>query len=195
MFDLDLFETEPQTIAELHAAGRRVICYISVGSWEEWRPDAAAFPPEVIGNRYEGWPGERWLDIRRVDVLEPILIARFRLCREKGFDAVEPDNIDGYDNDTGFAIGYDDQLRNNRWLAGQAHALGLSIGLKNDPGQAADLAAAFDCALTEDCYDQGWCDLMAPFLDAGKAVLVAEYTDTDADFAEACAELQPGVSA
>jgi endo-alpha-1,4-polygalactosaminidase (GH114 family) len=190
-YDLDLFDTDPKTIAALHAAGKKVICYISAGSWEDWRPDAAAFPRDVIGKDYEGWPGERWLDIRRIDLLAPIMSARLSLCRDRGFDAVEPDNIDGYANDTGFTISYEDQLRYNRWLASEAHALGLSIGLKNDPEQAADLVADFDWSLTEDCYDQGWCDSLAPFLAAGKAVLAAEYTDTGVDFEEACATLEP----
>jgi hypothetical protein len=190
-YDLDLFDTAPETVAALHAAGKKVICYISAGSWEDWRPDAAAFPQEVIGTKYQGWPGERWLDIRRIDLLGPIMAARLTLCHEKGFDAVEPDNIDGYSNNTGFAISYEEQLRYNRWLAVEAHSVGLSIGLKNDPEQAADLVADFDWSLTEDCYDQGWCDSLAPFLAAGKAVLAAEYTDTSVDFEEACARLEP----
>jgi len=191
VYDIDLFETDAATIADLHARGRRAICYLSVGSWEDWRPDASGFPEEVIGNQYEGWPGERWLDVRRIELLGPIMTARLRLCREKGFDAVEPDNIDGYDNDTGFPITYDDQLRYNRWLASEAHALGLSIGLKNDPEQAAELVLDFDWALTEDCFDQGWCESLSPFLEAGKAVFAAEYTDTGVDFDRACAELLP----
>ena len=191
VYDLDLFETPPETVAALHARGRQVICYLSAGSWEDWRPDAGAFPPEVIGRAYTGWPGERWLDVRQIDRLAPILTDRLELCRDKGFDAVEPDNIDGYDNETGFDITPDDQLAFNRWLASQAHALGLSIGLKNDPEQAADLAADFDWALTEDCFDQGWCDSMLPFLEARKPVFAAEYTDTGVDFEAACAALTP----
>ncbi len=195
VYDLDLFETEAARIADLHARGRRTICYLSVGSWEDWRPDASEFPKDVIGERYEGWPGERWLDVRRIDLLGPIMTARLHMCREKGFDAVEPDNIDGYDNDTGFPITYDDQLRYNRWLASEAHALGLSIGLKNDPEQAAELVLDFDWALTEDCFDQGWCESLSPFLQAGKAVFVAEYSDTGVEFDRACADLpQAGFS-
>jgi hypothetical protein len=195
VYDLDLFETDAGTIADLHARGRRTICYLSVGSWEDWRPDASDFPEDAIGEKYEGWPGERWLDVRRIDLLEPIMTARLRMCHEKGFDAVEPDNIDGYDNDTGFPITYDDQLRYNRWLASEAHALGLSIGLKNDPEQAAELLLDFDWALTEDCFDQGWCASLSPFLEAGKAVFAAEYADTGVDFDRACAELpQAGFS-
>ena len=191
VYDLDLFDTDPTTIAALHGRGVHVICYISAGSWEDWRPDAGAFPPEVVGKEYEGWPGESWLDIRRIDLLAPIMSARMGLCREKGFDAVEPDNIDGYANDTGFPISAGDQLRYNLWLAGEAHSLGLSIGLKNDPEQVADLVSAFDWALVEDCYDQEWCDELAPFLQAGKAVFAAEYIDAVVDFQAACDELGP----
>jgi len=190
-FDLDLFETPVEVIEALHARGARVICYLSAGSWEEWRPDADDFPPEVIGRAYTGWAGERWLDVRQIDRLAPVLMARLELCRDKGFDAIEPDNLDGYDNDTGFAITAGDQLAFNRWLAEQAHALGLSIGLKNDPEQAAELVEDFDWALTEDCFDQGWCSAMQPFLDAGKAVFVAEYSDTGVDFEAACQALVP----
>ena len=71
-------------------------------------------------------------------------MTRLRLCREKGFDAVEPDNIDAYTNDTGFPMTYEDQLRFNRWPASEAHALGLSIGLKVDPDQIHDLVFDFD---------------------------------------------------
>jgi endo-alpha-1,4-polygalactosaminidase (GH114 family) len=131
----------------------------------------------VLGNDYEGWPGERWLDIRRIDLLAPIMRARLDLCRAKGFDGVEPDNVDGYANDTGFALTYGDQLAYNRWLADEAHARGLSIGLKNDAEQVGDLLTHFDWALTEDCFAQGWCGEVAPFVEAGKAVFAAEYTD------------------
>jgi len=195
VFDLDLFETSAEEVARLHAAGRRVICYLSAGSWEEWRPDAGDFPEAVIGADYEGWPGEKWLDIRQLDALRPVLRARLDLCREKGFDAVEPDNIDGYTNDTGFPLTADDQLAFNVWLAGEAHARGLSIGLKNDPDQAAELEPYFEWALTEDCFDEGWCAQMEPFIRAGKAVFAAEYTDTGVDWEAACADAEAlGVS-
>jgi hypothetical protein len=177
VYDIDMFDNDASTVAALHAHGRVVLCYISVGSWEDWRPDADQFPPEALGNDYEGWPGEKWLDIRRIDLLAPIMRARLDLCQAKGFDGVEPDNVDGYTNDTGFPLTYQDQLAYNTWLADEAHARGLSIGLKNDEVQAADLVAYFDWAMTEDCFADEWCEEIAPFTDAGKAVLAAEYTD------------------
>ena len=177
MYDIDLFENTAATVAALHGAGRYVVCYISVGSWENFRPDASDFPPEVIGNVYEGFPDERWLDIRQIDQLAPILRSRLDDCAAKGFDGVEPDNIDGYQNNTGFPISAADQLLFNRWLANEAHTRGLSIGLKNDPDQVGQLIADFDWGLTEDCFIDGFCGMFTPFVAAGKPVFAAEYTD------------------
>jgi hypothetical protein len=123
VYNVDGFDTPAATVRLLHARNRRVICYISAGSWEDWRPDARRFPAGVLG-RSNGWAGERWLDIRRLDVLTPILRARLDMCRAKGFDAVEPDNVDGYANRTGFRLSAADQLRFNRWIAHETHAVG-----------------------------------------------------------------------
>jgi hypothetical protein len=126
-------------VAALRAAGRHVVCHISAGSYEDWRPDAASFLASVLGLS-NGWAGERWLDIRRLDVLQPILTNRIRMCRDKGFSTVDPDNVDGYSNRTGFPLVAADQLAFNGWLAATAHAhglsIGLSIGLKNDLGRS-----------------------------------------------------------
>jgi hypothetical protein len=190
MYDIDLFENNASVIAKLHTQGRKVVCYVSVGSWEDWRPDAGQFPASVIGKDYEGWPGENWLDIRQIELLAPVMRARLDLCRDKGFDGIEPDNIDGYTNDTGFPLTYEDQIRYNLWLADEAHARGLSIGLKNDPDQVADLLHHFDWALTEDCFAEAWCQEMAPFIEMGKPVLAAEYTDTGVTIGELCQEAE-----
>ncbi|MFN4218582.1 MAG: endo alpha-1,4 polygalactosaminidase, partial [Candidatus Bipolaricaulia bacterium] len=149
VYDIDLFDNDASVVAALHAQGRKVICYINAGAWEAWRPDADQFPPEVLGNDYAGWPGEKWLDIRRIDLLAPIMRARLDLCKAKGFDGVDPDNLDGYQNNTGFPLTYQDQLTYNIWLANEAHARGLSIGLKNDPDQVSDLLPYFEWAVVE----------------------------------------------
>ncbi|HTC71785.1 MAG TPA: endo alpha-1,4 polygalactosaminidase, partial [Solirubrobacteraceae bacterium] len=86
-YDIDGFENGAAEVTALHAQGKHVICYIDVGTWENWRSDARKFPSSVLG-KPNGWPGERWLDIRQLSILEPIMTARFQMCREKGFDAV-----------------------------------------------------------------------------------------------------------
>ena len=111
---------------------------------------------------------------------------RLDLCKAKGFDAVEPDNIQIYDNDTGFPSTYADQLAYAHWFADEAHARGLAIGLKNAADMVADSLPFFDFAITEDCFVQGWYSLVLPFIAAGKPVFAAEYTDTGVDFQAAC---------
>ncbi len=189
VYDIDL-DVHASAVEHFHGQGAKVICYISVGSYENWRTDADQFPEEVLGKKYEGWSGERWLDIRRIDLLAPIMLARLDECAEKGFDAVEPDNIEIYTNETGFPLTYDDQLRYAIWLANEAHARGLAIGLKNAPDQVGDLVDLYDFAITEDCFYYGWCDQMVPFIAAGKPVFAAEYTDLDGDFADYCRQSQ-----
>ncbi|HPW36136.1 MAG TPA: endo alpha-1,4 polygalactosaminidase [Syntrophorhabdus sp.] len=189
MYDIDLFETDPSVVLSLHDQGKRVICYFSAGSLEQWRPDASAFPPSVIGKPLAGWPGERWLDIRKIDIVGPIMAARLDLCREKGFDGVETDNIEGYANDTGFPLTYEDQLKYNAFLAHEAHARGLSIGLKNDLDQIPDLVHLFDWALNEQCFQFDECHKLMPFIEAGKAVFHVEYKLPAKRFCSAANEL------
>jgi hypothetical protein len=186
VYDIDLFDNDVSVIEELHRQGRKVICYISVGSREDWRPDADQFPDEVLGNDYDGWPGEKWLDIRRIDLLAPIMRSRLDLCKAKGFDGVEPDNIEIYNNETGFPLTYEDQLTYARWLANEAHSRGLAIGIKNAPDMVRDSLSFFDFAITEDAFYYGWIKEMIPFIKANKPVFAAEYTDLDVDFPAAC---------
>lgn len=174
-FDVDGFETPRATVAALHRSGRVAICYLDVGSWERYRPDAKRFPRSVIGRRYEGFPDERWLDIAHFHRFAPILEQRFRLCARKGFDAVEPDNLAGFENRTGFPLTAADQLRFNRWVAARVHALGLAVALKNDPRQVSALLPRFDFAIVEQCFQYDECGSYKPFVVAGKAVFEAEY--------------------
>jgi hypothetical protein len=190
VYDIDLY-VDQAVIDELHAKGRKAICYISVGSYEDWRPDADQFPPEVLGNAYEGWPGEKWLDIRRMDLLAPILLARLDLCKAKGFDAIEPDNMEIYTNDTGFPLSYDDQLNFALWLADEAHQRGLAIGQKNASDQVEDLVEVYDFAITEDYFYYEEAESMLPYIQAGKPVFAAEYTDLPGDFAKFCRQSKP----
>ena len=184
-FSIDGFENPASTVATLHARGYRVICYVSVGSWENYRPDAAAFPAATKGSKVSGWAGEKWLDIRRIDLLRPVMTARFKMCADKGFDAVEPDLMDGYSNRTGFALTAADQLTYNRWVADTVHSFGMSVLLKGDPEQAAQLEPWFEFALNEECAQYDECGDYAPFFAAGKTVLHVEYTGTLASFCTA----------
>lgn len=174
VYDIDGFDRSAAEVAALHREGRKAICYLSTGAWEEFRPDAARFPTEVLG-KGNGWKGERWLDIRRTDVLGPLMETRIAMCAKKGFDAVEPDNMDGYRNRSGFPLTAADQLRYNRLIARTAHRHGLAVGLKNDLPQIPELVADFDFAVNEQCAQYDECAELTPFVKAGKAVFHVEY--------------------
>ncbi|MFC8292276.1 endo alpha-1,4 polygalactosaminidase [Streptomyces sp. NPDC057242] len=181
VYDIDGFDHPASAVKDLHARGRKVICYLSTGAWEDFRPDAGRFPEAVLGGG-NGWKGERWLDVRRTDVLGPLMAERLDMCRDKGFDAVEPDNMDGYKNRTGFPLTAADQLRYNRLIARLAHERGLAVGLKNDLDQIPELLPDFDFAVNEQCAEYEECDRLTPFVKAGKAVFHVEYELTTARF-------------
>ena len=179
VYDVDLYATNGTTlntaaVATIHAVGAHAVCYVDAGTWEDFRPDAGAYPASIKGLS-NGWPGERWLDIRATSILLPIITARVAKCEAAGFDAVDFDNVDGYENKTGFPLTAAEQLTFNEDLAAIAHAHGLSVGLKNDIDQLGQLQSTFDFALNEQCAQYDECDAYDRWTAAGKAVVEVEY--------------------
>jgi hypothetical protein len=193
VYDIDGQLNSAATVAELHRRGKKVICYFDAGVYETYRPDAGRFQtlkPQIWGNPDVGWDNSYWLDIRRIDELRPIMQDRIKMCKDKGFDAVEPDEITNWSNDSGFPIRYQDQIAYNRAIASWVHAAGLSVGLKGDLEQAHDLVGDFDWTLNEECFQYDECTTVTNsgpgadgkdysglplFVKANKAVWVAEY--------------------
>ena len=187
-------------VSTLHSQGKKVICYMDAGTSEDFRYDFSSFPSALMGAT-NGWPGEKWLDVRPsgpdYSQLQQIMTKRFQQCKAEGFDAVEPDNIDSWDgNNPGFPTTASDQATYNKWIATTVHGLGLSVGLKNDGDQTGsanssdtnaqdNLTPAFDWAIDEQCNQYSECDLFAPFVTAGKAVFNAEYSGSTSTFCPA----------
>ena len=188
VYDLDLESVEASEIAALSVRGIRTICYVSVGTMENYRDDADRFPKRVLGSQLGNWPNERYLDIRDLDAVLPIMAARFDRCAQKGFDAVEPDNMDLHHNDPGFPIGAAEQTRYALALAELAHARGLAIGQKNAEDLTPSLVDHFDFLIVEHCFASDRCDEGVAYIEAGKAVFAAEYLHRPVDFEAACAE-------
>jgi hypothetical protein len=185
---IDLFTNDGTTlnsaaVKRIHTAEKHAVCYVSAGAWEDWRPDAAKYPAKIRG-RSNGWPGERWLDIRAIGVLKPLITARVDKCVKAGFDAVDFDNVDGFTNDTGFPLTGAHQLAFNRMLAKLVHARGLAVGLKNDLEQAAKLRANFDFAVNEQCFAYDECSRYDAWIKSGRPVVQIEY---EGDTAHLCA--------
>ena len=121
------------------------------------------------------------------------MVDRMKLCKAKGFDAVDPDNVEDVDtwgDVTGFHLKRWDSIVYIRRLAANAHALGLAFGLKNasDLARYSEVMSVADFTVTEDCFAQGWCADSKPFIDAGKPVFALEYTDNRISFTAFCAQ-------
>jgi len=167
---------DPAVVQGLKSRGLHVICYISAGTSEDYRPDASAFDPAVLGLPLPDWPDERWIDIRQRSSVEPIMLARIDECAGKGFDGIEFDNVDGWLNSTGFSLSRSDALSYLRWLIKTGQARGLAVGLKNSLPLVGTLAKEVDWALNEQCVQYRECGVYRPLLRLGKAVFVLEYS-------------------
>lgn len=183
VLDLDPDETTKAELSALKTRGVYTICYVSVGTIEAWRSDVQDFPANIIGHAYLEWEGEAFLDIRAKSVLLPLMTRRFAECKAKGFDAIEPDNLDVHINASGFNIDASDVVSYAKALASIAHGMDLAIGQKNVPDLTSDLVDVMDFAITENCFSDGWCADMAAYPRQGKPVFGAEYEDTP----QACA--------
>ncbi|MFN8015911.1 MAG: endo alpha-1,4 polygalactosaminidase [Acidimicrobiia bacterium] len=169
-------------ISRLKAKGKVVICYVDTGAAEYNRPDYSLIPTSVQGTVAEASDGtqwsEKWLDTRSTSwsKFAPIMWARFDLAKQIGCDGVEPDQNNHVGNNTGFP---ESVANDQAWyleVARQAHARGLSVGMKNGVESInATLVSAFDWHLNEECNQYSECDTLAPFIKAGKAVFNAEY--------------------
>lgn len=189
VYDIDGEKATADTVAKLHALGPdvKVICYFDAGVYENYRSDASSFTahPEMIGAKDTGWDGSFWLDIRRTDILLPIMENRVKnWCQAKGFDAIEPDETEVWSNNSGFPLTKADNNTYNQLIAGLAHKYNLAVALKGNTTEAAELVSYFDFSINEQCWQYSECDNMKSFLNANKAVFNIEY-NTDPDCTQA----------
>jgi hypothetical protein len=174
VYDIDLEDSSTSLIASLKQSGHTVICYFSAGTYEDWRSDAGQFPSSALG-KTNGWPGEKWLDIRNSQVRQ-IMLNRMNTAVSKGCDGLEPDNVDGFQNGSGFPLTAQDEINYLNFLADNAHSRGMIIALKNATDLVTSVVAKFDFAVVEECFKYNECSAYSPFIKANKAVLNAEYT-------------------
>jgi hypothetical protein len=170
IYDLDGFLTtaaQVQTISATWPASTlarpRTVCYIDL-AWEDYRPDASpspgggSFPAAALGAVYYGYPQERWVDLRQLDALEPMLRERISMCARKGFDAVELDDIDSFDppSETGFRLTPGDLQNFLAYAFNEIHRDGMTGLWKNSPWLSWWGRKYADGAVLEECYfDRG----------------------------------------
>ncbi|KAI6912581.1 hypothetical protein D0869_05059 [Hortaea werneckii] len=174
IFDIDLFDNPASTIDALHKLGKKVVCYFSAGSYEPYRSDSSQFRESDLGEPLDGWPDEKWLDLNSPNVRR-IMADRIALARKKGCDAIDPDNIDSYNNDNGLDLEAYDSIKFIRFLSQEALANGLSIGLKNAAEIVSDIEADVQFSVVEECTEYEECGNFAPFIHANKPVFQIEY--------------------
>ena len=179
VYDIDGEYATAETVAKLHALGPavKVICYFDAGVYESYRSDANRFPKAVIGSPDEGWDNSFWLDIRQTEIIVPIMRDRIQhWCKDKGFDAIEPDETEVWSNKPGFPVTKADNNAFNQKIAELAHSAGLSVGLKGNTSEADELWPYFDWTLNEQCWQYDECEILkTSFIDHGKAVFNIEY--------------------
>jgi hypothetical protein len=159
----------------------RAVCYLDL-AWEDYRPDATpvistpgtatvttasastasastasasgAFPAATLGRVYFGFPQERWVDFRQLDALKPMLRERISMCARKGFDAVELDDIDGFDppSTTGFDLTPGDVENYLAYAFNEVHQYGMTALWKNSPYLTSWGRHYTDGAVVEECY-------------------------------------------
>ncbi|KAF2993832.1 hypothetical protein E8E13_002433 [Curvularia kusanoi] len=174
IFDVDLFDTSAETIADFQNLGKKVICYFSGGSFESWRPDAGKFEAADKGKNLDGWPGEKWLNISSERV-RSIMKSRLELASGKKCNGVDPDNVDGYDNDNGLNLTQDDSIDFMQFLSSIARPLNLTLGLKNAGSIISAVSPVVDFAVNEQCVQYNECGVYHDFIEAGKPVFHIEY--------------------
>ncbi|OAG10561.1 uncharacterized protein CC84DRAFT_1161482 [Paraphaeosphaeria sporulosa] len=173
--DIDLFDNEASTISALKDQNKQVICYFSAGSREDWREDANKFNADDYGQGLEGWAGENWVNVKS-DNVRAIMKTRIELAAQKGCTAVDPDNVDGFnDNQDGFGLDQSAYADYVKFLASTAAANNLAIGLKNALDLIPDVVDVIQFAVNEQCHEYDECDKYKPLTEANKAVFNIEY--------------------
>jgi hypothetical protein len=61
IFEVDLFDTPISTFQALKRSGKKIICYFSAGTSEDWRPDYKEFTTADKGECDDGWAGKDFL--------------------------------------------------------------------------------------------------------------------------------------
>lgn len=178
VYDIDLFDNNASIIDTLHSLDRKVICYFSAGSYENWRPDASSFDDADLGDTLEGWSNEKWLNISSPNV-HTIMLTRLDLAVNKSCDGVDPDNIDGYDNQNGLDLTEQDSIDYMGFLATAAHERNMSIGLKNAGSIIPDIIDYVDWSVNEQCVEYDECSIYVPFIQQDKPVFHIEYPKGD----------------
>ncbi|KUI69383.1 hypothetical protein VM1G_05044 [Cytospora mali] len=181
VYDIDMFLHQNLTVVQsLRESNMTVICYFSAGSYEPDRPDSWKFKSDDKGKELDGWPGEYWLDLKSTNV-RSIMTNRIDIAANMGCNAIDPDNVDGYDNDNGLHLTEQDSVDFVRFLAQEAASRGMMTGLKNAAAIIDDVIDVVSFSVNEQCVQYDECDDFIAFPQNGKPVFHIEYPAGDGE--------------
>nr|WP_242422721.1 endo alpha-1,4 polygalactosaminidase [Nocardiopsis sp. TSRI0078] len=164
------------------------VCYVNAFQtqpqdrerWLEEHPDLVLRSADGEPVADPDWPDEYLLDTStagRRGRIADLVGGTVRTCDERGFHAVEFDNLDSFTRSDG-ALTADDNLALAAELVADAHGRGMAAAQKN-AAEAAGRAreeAGFDFAVAEECVAFDECGAYTGVY--GDGVLVVEYPDT-----------------
>jgi hypothetical protein len=174
IYDIDLFDNDADSIAALRGAGRRVLCYFSAGTWEDWRDDKSYFEDADLGRRVSDADGEKYVNISSPAV-RSVMKGRIGRAAKAGCDGVDAAYVDSYHSENGLNLTAADAVSYLKFLSDEARSHGLAIGLKNGGDLAKELLPWVDYSLNEECLAYDECGAYVPFITAGKPVFNIEY--------------------
>ncbi|KAG8164935.1 hypothetical protein KVR01_005210 [Diaporthe batatas] len=179
VYDIDMFLHQNLTVVrDLQELNMTVICYFSAGSYEPNRPDSWRFQDDDRGKELDGWPGEYWLRLDSQNVRE-IMRDRIAIAADMGCNAIDPDNVDGYDNDNGLDLSEEDSINFMRFLAKEAADKGMITGLKNAAAIINGVIDVVHFSVNEQCVQYNECADFSAFPDNDKPVFNIEYPAGD----------------
>ncbi|KAJ7693838.1 glycoside hydrolase family 114 protein [Mycena rosella] len=170
-------------------ASKYNICYINAF---QTQPDAASFWQssanaglllhKASGALFEDpdWPGEYFLDTRtdaNRQAIATIINGWIDSCQAKGFNAIEPDNLDTFTRSNNLLTAADN-LALAKLFTDHAHSIGLAVAQKNtggDLGSTGKSTVGFDFAVAEECQEYEECDSYTDVY--GDNIIEIEYTD------------------
>lgn len=196
VFDIDGIDNPASTVSALHAKGDHVICYMEVGTAGNYGGAYTTYYNEFaaagdLGSSLSGYP-EKFLNINSASTVSIVESIINQQCNAKGFDAVETDLDETFNNNegsSGFTITQANEESYLTTLANYMHRLGLGWIAKNvdDTGSQSfvnDMMNIADGAITEQCNQYSTCSLYKPF-EGKKAIFNAEYSGSTASFCPA----------
>lgn len=174
--------------SESPAAGAYNICYLNAFQtqpedqnwWKTNHPDLLLKKSSGAYFEDPDWPGEFFLDTT-TDAKRQALLAIHQTtidtCASKGFNAIEPDNLDTFTRSNGL-LTKANNLAFAALLSNYAHGKGLAFAQKNtgsELGSSGKTTAGFDFAIAEECQVYNECNSYTNVY--GNNVIEIEYSD------------------